>query len=307
MYQKVIITGGTGFIGRFLCRSLSDANHEIIVLSRNIEFANKMFGETATPVFWDGKTTAGWLAHVDGANAIINLAGENIGSGKWTQKKKQLLLQSRLQAGKAIVAAIRQVRTKPEVLLQASGIGIYGDRGDDLLDETASPGRGFLPELARDWERSAEDVAEMGVRLVYLRTGVVLAKEADFIKRVLLPFRLFVGGHMGNGKQWLSWIHLDDEVRAIKFLLERNDLTGAFNLSALNPLTYKDFFKTMGNLMHRPSWFHVPGFLLRFALGQMAEELILTGQRAIPKKLSDAGFEFNYPDIESALTDILKQ
>jgi uncharacterized protein (TIGR01777 family) len=284
---------------------LSNANYEIIVLSRNIEFANKIFGEKVTPVSWDGKSAAGWLDHIDGAHAIINLAGENIGSSRWTQKKKQRMLESRLQAGKAIVAAIRQVKTKPEVLLQASGIGIYGDRRDGLLDETASPGRGFMPEVARDWEQSVKEVAEMEVRLVYLRTGVVLAKEADFIKRVLLPFRLFVGGHLGSGKQWLSWIHLEDEVRAIKYLLERKDLTGAINLSAPNPLTYKDFFKTLGNVMNRPSWFHVPGFLLKLVLGEMADGLILTGQRAIPKKLSDAGFEFNYPEIETALKEIL--
>lgn len=306
MSPKIIVTGGTGFIGRNLCLSLSRANYKIIVLTRNIEVANKLFEGKVTPVSWDGKSCESWFDHVEGAHAIINLAGENIGSGRWTRRKKQRILESRLHAGNAIVAAIRKVKNKPDVLLQASGIGIYGDRRDDLLDESASPGHGFMPDLARDWEQSVKEVTAMGVRLAYLRTGVVLAAEADFIKRVLLPFRLFVGGHLGSGKQWISWIHLDDELRAIKYILEKNALTGAFNLSAPNPLTYKEFFKILGNVMNRPAWFPVPGFLLKLALGEMAEGLILTGQRTIPKKLSAAGFEFNYPEIETALQEILR-
>ena len=307
MSSKIIVTGGTGFIGRNLCASLSNSNYEIIVLSRNIEIAKKIFGGNATPVSWDGKSAAGWIDHVDGAHAIINLAGENIGSGRWTQKKKQRILESRIQAGKAVVEAIRQTKNKPRVLLQASGIGIYGDRDDELLDETSAPGSGFMSDLAQQWEQSVQEVAAMGVRLVYLRTGVVLATDADFIQRVMLPFRLFIGGHLGSGKQWISWIHLDDEVAAIKFLLENDGLKGVFNLSAPNPLTYKKFFKTLGKVMKRPSWLHVPGFLLKILLGEMAEGLILSGQRAIPKKLLDAGFGFNHPELENALKDILNE
>jgi len=307
MSSKIIVTGGTGFIGRNLCASLSNANYEIIVPSRNIEIAKKIFGGNATPVSWDGKSAAGWIDHVAGAHAIINLAGENIGSGRWTQKKKQRILESRIQAGKAVVEAIRQTKNKPRVLLQASGIGIYGDRDDELLDETSAPGSGFMSDLAQQWEQSVQEVAAMGVRLVYLRTGVVLATDADFIQRVMLPFRLFIGGHLGSGKQWISWIHLDDEVAAIKFLLENDGLKGVFNLSAPNPLTYKKFFKTLGKVMKRPSWFHVPGFLLKILLGEMAEGLILSGQRAIPKKLLDAGFGFNHPELENALKDILNE
>ncbi len=305
MSQKIIITGGTGFIGRNLCYILSEANYEIILLSRNIEIAQKVFGKYAIPVFWDGKSTAGWINHVDGAHAIINLAGENIGSSRWTRKKKQQILESRVQAGKAVVEAIRQVSNKPKVLLQASGIGIYGDRNDELLDESSPPGEGFMPDLAQQWEQSVQEVAAMGVRLAYLRTGVVLAKGADFIKRVLLPFRFFIGGHLGSGNQWISWIHLDDEIAAIKILLERTDLSGAFNLSAPGPVTNKEFFKTLGRVMNRPSWFHVPGFMLKILLGEMAQGLILSGQRAIPKKLLTAGFEFNHPELEIALKEIL--
>jgi hypothetical protein len=164
-----------------------------------------------------------------------------------------------------------------------------------------------MPDLAREWEQSVNEVAAMGVRLLYLRTGVVLGVGADFIKRILLPFRLFFGGHLGTGNQWISWIHLADEVSAIKFLLEQEKLNGVFNLSAPNPLTYKAFFKTLGNIMNRPSWFHVPAWLLKILLGEMAEGLILSGQRAIPKRLLEAGFKFRHPQLESALIDILGQ
>lgn len=306
MPQKIIITGGTGFIGQSLCASLASANYEILVLSRNIPSAKSILGGNVFPVFWDGKNIDSWIDHVDGASAIINLAGENIGAGRWTRKKKQRILNSRIHAGRAIVEAIRQVSSKPKVLLQASGIGIYGDRHDELLDESSAPGSGFMPELAHQWEQSVQEVAALGVRLVYLRTGVVLSKNADFIKRVLLPFRFFLGGHLGSGKQWLSWIHLDDEVAAITFLLERNDLAGAFNLAAPNPATYQEFFKTLGNVMKRPSWFHVPGFLLKILLGEMAEGLILSGQRAIPQQLLNAGFRFKHPALEHALREIVQ-
>ena len=306
MSKRIIVAGGTGFIGKKLGMELTASGYELFILTRNKEQARKIFTNKITPLEWDGKTSAGWEKYLDGAFAIINLAGENIGAGRWNKKRKENILQSRLQAGNAIVNAISKAKNKPRVLLQASGIGIYGNRHDEILDEASSIGSGFMPDLARQWEQSANKAEKMGTRLVYLRTGVVLGENADFIKRVLLPFRLFIGGHLGSGKQWISWIHLHDEVSAIKFLLERNDLKGAFNLAAPTPLTYKAFFKTLGKVLNRPSWFHVPGFLLKILLGEMAEGLILSGQRAIPKKLLEAGFEFRYPELEAALREILK-
>jgi len=305
MSRKIIITGGTGFIGTRLCQELLNAKYDLIVLSRNIEKSRNVFGDQVTTVQWDAKSSSGWLDYAEGAQAIINLAGDNIGEGRWTRKKKQHVLESRLLAGKAVVEAIRKLKNKPKVLLQASGIGIYGDGRDRVLDETASIGAGFMPDLARQWEQSVTEIETMGIRVAYLRTGVVLGTGNGFLSQVLLPFRFFMGGHFGSGKQWISWIHIDDEVRAIQFLLEREDLHGAFNLSASNPMSYKDFFKTLGYVMNRPSWFHVPGFLLKTLLGEMADGLILTGQRAIPKRLSEAGFKFNYPEAEAALRDIL--
>jgi uncharacterized protein (TIGR01777 family) len=306
MSNRIIVTGGSGFIGRKLCQELAESGYELFILTRNIEPARKIFANKVTLVKWDGNTSAGWMKYADGAHAIINLAGENIGAGRWTRKKKESILQSRIQAGNAVVEAINKAKNKPRILLQASGIGIYGDRRNEILDEASSIGTGFMPDLARQWEQSVTEVEVLGVRLVYLRTGVVLGEGADFIKRVLIPFHLFVGGHLGSGKQWISWIHLVDEVSAIKFLVQREDLSGVFNLCAPNPMTYKTFFKTLGKVINRPSWFHVPGFLLKILLGEMAEGLILSGQRAMPKRLIEAGFEFDYPEIESALKAILK-
>jgi len=306
MSKKIIVTGGTGFIGKRLCQELAGSGYELFILTRNKAQARQIFVDKITPLEWDSKTSAGWSNYVDGAHAIINLAGENIGAGRWTKKKKASILRSRIQVGQAVIEAISQAKNKPRVLLQASGIGIYGDRRDEILDETSSIGTGFMPDLALQWEQSVNEAEAMGVRMVYLRTGVVLGEDADFIKRVLIPFRLFIGGHLGSGKQWISWIHLYDEVRAIKFLLEREDLNGVFNLSASNPLTYKTFFKTLGKVMNRPSWFHVPGFLLKILLGEMAEGLILSGQRALPKRLLEAEFEFKFPELGLALNEILK-
>lgn len=307
MSKRIIVTGGTGFIGKRLVQELAGSNYELFILTRDKERTQKIFANKVTLLQWDAQTSTDWSEYADSAYAIINLAGENIGAGRWTRKKKQSILQSRLQAGTAVVDAIAKAKNKPQVLLQASGIGIYGDRGDEFLDEIALAGKGFMPDLARQWEQSVNEVEAMGVRLVYLRSGVVLGEGADFIKRILLPFRLFIGGYLGSGTQWISWIYLDDEARAIKFLLERKELKGVFNLSAPNPLTYKVFFKTLGQVMNRPSWFHVPAWILKILLGEMADGLILSGQRAIPKRLLEAGFEFRYPELEPALKDILGQ
>ncbi len=306
MTRRIIVTGGTGFIGQSLRSDLIDAGYEVIVLTRQAAGAKKIFDNKVIPVQWDGNSSAGWLEYAEGAHAIVNLAGENIGSGRWTKKKKQRILSSRIQAGLAVTEAIRMARNKPKVLIQASGIGIYGDRSDELIDESSSAGSGFMPDIAQQWEQSVKTIETSAVRVVYLRTGVVLGKGAEFLKRILLPFRFFVGGYLGSGDQWISWIHLQDEINAIRFLIEKEDLKGAFNLSAPNPVRFKDFSKILSKIISRPSWFHVPGFLLKIVLGEMADGLILSGQRAIPKKLLNAGFEFRFPALEPALADILK-
>jgi uncharacterized protein (TIGR01777 family) len=305
MSKRVIITGATGFIGKALCKQLVEEGYDVVALSRDPKKGSESLPNQVKAIEWDSKTSEGWADHADGSYAIINLAGENIGAGRWTQRKKHKILESRLNAGKAVVQAVEQISNKPRVVIQASGIGYYGDRGDEILEESSSSGTGFLTEVAKPWEESTKKVASFGVRHVIIRTGVVLGSNGGFLSRVLLPFRLFIGGHLGSGRQWISWIHIDDEVRAIRFLMEKEDSQGVFNLTAPNSLTSKDFFSLLGRVMRRPSWLPIPGFVLRPALGEMAKELILSGQRAMPKRLLESGYEFLYPDAESALREIL--
>ena len=305
MAKKVIVSGATGFIGTVLCRQLTARGYDIVVLSRTPERGAAHFSSNATVIGWDARSAAGWVQQADGAHGIINLTGENIAAGRWTRAQKEKIRHSRLAAGKAIIDALAQVSTKPRVVIQASGIGYYGNRGDELLDETSSSGTGFLADVARDWECSTAQAEAMGIRHVIIRTGIVLGPDGGFLSRVLLPFRLFLGGHIGSGRQWLSWIHIKDEVDAMCFLLEKPELHGPFNLCSPNPLVARDFFRALGKTMGRPSWLAVPGFALRSMFGQMATELILSGQRALPKRLLEAGFTFRYPEAEMALRDIL--
>ena len=305
MSKHVIITGATGFIGKPLCKLLFEDGYEVVALSRNPDKGRETFDNRVNVVKWDGQSAEGWAHYADGALAIVNLAGDNIGAGRWTEEKKQKILQSRLNAGKVVVEAIERVTEKPKVVIQASGISVYGDRGDELCDESTPFGTGFLPEIGRQWEKSTQHVTTFGVRQVIIRSGVVFGGEGGFLARVMLPFRLFVGGHTGKGTQWYSWIHIEDEVRAIRFFLEKEDVKGIFNLISPHPVTSREFSKTLGKILKRPSWFPVPAPMLRLLFGEMADELILSGQRGVPKRLLDAGFEFQYPELETALRDIL--
>ena len=278
-----------------------------MALSRNPKRGSESLPDQVKIVNWDARTAEGWTDFADGAYAIINLAGENIGSGRWTERKKRRILESRLNAGGAVVEAVEKAGDKPKVVIQASGIGYYGNSGDEILEEMSLPGWGFLSDVAGKWEPSTKGVQSAGVRHVIIRTGVVLGADGGFLSRVILPFRLFVGGRLGSGHQWIPWIHIDDEVGAIVFLMEEEKSQGVFNLTAPNPLTSKDFFSLLGKVLRRPSWLPVPGFALRLLLGEMAKELILSGQRAMPKRLLDSGYEFLYPHAESALGQILTE
>lgn len=298
--MRVVVTGATGFIGRALCKALY-RDYEIIALSRRIDHARQSIGHIAKVVEWDAKTPAGWKDEADGAYAMINLAGENAGSGRWNKARKSRILNSRLDATSAIVAAIREVENKPKVVVLASAIGYYGSRQDEQLDESSAPGEGFLANVCRQVERFVEEIESLGVRCVAIRTGIVLGRHGGALPRLVRPFRFFLGGHLGSGNQWFSWISLDDEIAAIRFLLEHEPLRGAFNLTAPQPVTMKEFCKTLGKALHRPSWMHVPAFILRLALGEIADEMLLSGQRVSPKRLLEAGFEFRYPEVEKAL------
>ena len=308
--MRVIITGGTGLIGSELAKDLAADGHEVIVLSRNPD--KHTFPAGVRDEKWDSKTAAHWGHLADGADAIVNLAGEPIaGSGllpsRWTDERKRRIRQSRIDAGTAVTEAIRAATNKPKLLIQSSGIDYYGDvESDKIITEDAPNGDGFLADVTVDWENSTATVEEMGVRRVIIRTGIVLSTESGALPITVLPFKFFAGGPLGNGEQWWPWIHLDDEVRAIRFLLESETAVGPYNLCTPNPLKNKAFAKVIGNVMNRPAFFPTPAFALKLALGEIAA-IVLDGRRAVPQKLEEAGFTFKYPQAAEALRDLLNQ
>jgi len=301
--MKVVITGATGFIGRALCKALH-SDYEIIALSRDADRASKSLGEMAKVTEWDGRTTGSWLGAANGSFAIINLAGENIASGRWTESRKAGILHSRLDSTRAVIEAIKQMEKKPAVVIQASAIGFYGPCSDEPLDEDSPPGKGFLSTVCRRVESSVEEIERLGVRCVVIRTGVVLGRDGGACEKLVKPFRFFLGGHLGSGRQWFSWIHVEDEIAAIKFLMENDNLKGAFNLTAPEPVTMKEFCKILGKVIHRPSLMKVPAFAARLAFGEMADEMLLSGQKVLPKRLLNTGFDFKYINVKKALIDI---
>jgi uncharacterized protein (TIGR01777 family) len=302
--MRIIITGGTGLIGRPLSAALVADGHDVTVLSRNPDKVKDVVKGVKLAA-WDGQTAQGWGHLADGADAIINFAGEGIGDGRWSDERKQKIRQSRTLAGKAVMEAISAAAVKPKVLIQASAVGYYGtSTGDKQVAEGASPGNDFLSKVCFDWEASTAAANRMGVRRPVLRTGIVLANEGGAFPKLLLPFKLFAGGPLGNGKQWLPWIHIEDEVRAIQFLLANEQADGPFNLCAPNPVTNSEMAKQIGEVMGRPSFMPAPGIAMKSVLGEMSV-LVLEGQRAVPTKLQALSFQFKYETLAPALRDLL--
>jgi hypothetical protein len=283
---------------------LAADGHEVILLSRN-PARHKLLPFGAQVEQWDGKTAQGWGHLVDGAGAIINLAGESIAAGRWTDEQKRHLIKSRLNAGEAVVEAIKVASNKPGVLIQSSAVGYYGPHGDEELAEDAPAGGDWLArQVAVPWENSTAAVEDWGVRRIVIRTGVVLDAKGGALPRMLLPFKFFIGGPLGGGRQWFPWIHLADEVAAIRFLIDKPQARGAYNLTAPRPLTNAAFGRVLGKVMGRPAFMPTPGFALKLLFGEMST-VLLDGQRAVPRRLLEAGFAFQFPDAESALRDIL--
>ena len=305
MAKRVIISGAAGFIGRALCRAFH-SDYEIVALSRDVLRAAGAIGEWAKVMEWDARTAGTWARQVEGAHAVINLAGENLATGRWTQTKRASVVQSRTNSASAIVDAVSGAKVKPAVVIQASAVGFYGVRGDELLDEDAGVGSGFLADVCRRTESMAARVERSGVRHVAIRSGLVLGREGGVLPRFMTPYRFYVGGTLGNGRQWFSWISLEDEIRAIRFLMEKQSVKGAFNLTAPNPVTMGQFSHILGQVLGRPAWTVVPAFALRLVFGEMADEVLLASQKAIPKRLMAAGFTFQYPELQAALEAIFR-
>lgn len=303
--MKIIITGATGFIGKALCENLK-SNYEVVALSRNTEKAKRLLGNSIKIAWWDGEKTGRWTSEFEGAFCVVNLAGENLGTFRWTKRKKQMIRHSRFASTAAVVNAIKQADKKPQVLVQASAMGWYGSRGETEADEDSGPGEGFLAELCKQWERLISPAADSGVKCVILRTGAVLGKNEGLLSKLVLPFKFYLGGHIGSGQQWVSWIAIDDVVRAINFLINNDSCRGAFNLTGPKPVQLKEFCKTLGRVINKPSWTVLPAFAAKMMFGRMAEELFLASYRIRPKRLFEAGFEFEYPELEEAFTHILK-
>lgn len=307
MNKKIIITGASGFIGRALIKHLEQRKYEIIALTRNPAKTESKISNGVKWVLWDAKTGDHWWKHADNAHAIINLAGEGIASGFWTSSKKQKIIESRTNSMNAIVDALANVRKKPKLVIQASAIGFYGNRGDEILNESSSPGEGFLAHVVSEVEEATAKLKTLAERIIIFRIGLVLGKRGGLIPKIIIPFRLFMGGHLGDGSQWMSWIHVEDLARITEFCISNEKVRGVINLTSPNPLQSKDFFKFIGENMHRPSWFHIPGTIIKNLFGEMGRELFLTSQKVLPQTLINSNFQFNYPLLNTALNQIFNK
>jgi len=301
--MRVIIPGGSGLIGAALSKALVADGHETVILSRSPEKIKRAPAGVRLHK-WDGGSGEGWRELAQGDYAIVNLAGETIAQ-RWSKESKQAIRQSRIAAGRAVMDLINSAEVKPRVLIQSSAVGYYGTKtGDAQVTESFSPGDDFLSKVCFDWEISTAQASKLGIRRPIIRTGIVLSTQGGALPQQLLPFKLFAGGSVGSGKQWYPWIHIDDEVRAIQFLLANDKADGPFNLTAPNPVTNKAFGKAIGEAMGRPAVMPAPGFAMKAIFGDMAL-LLLEGQRAVPQKLLELGFIFKFETAQAALRDLL--
>ena len=246
------------------------------------------------------------LSKLEGVDAVVHLAGESVNGLRWTDEKKKAIRDSRVLGTRNLVAALGKLKERPKVLVSSSAIGFYGERGDEEITESSASGVGFLAEVSKEWESEARRAEDAGIRTVLLRTGIVLSKDGGALGTMLLPFKLGVGGVVGSGKQWMSWISLDDHVRAIEFVIEHDSIRGAVNSASPHPVTNEEFTKVMGDVLYRPTFLPLPEFVVSMALGEMGDELLLTSTKIVPKRLEDAGFKFEYPELKAALEHALK-
>ena len=301
--MKVIVTGSTGLIGTALVRTLLADGHEVTRLVRGDAQTFSAPGTSA--VRWDPRAGTVEAEKLEGHDAAVHLAGESIAEGRWDEEKKRRIMESRVRGTRLIAETLARLERKPEALVSASAIGFYGNRGDEVLTEESASGTDFLSEVCREWEKATLAASQVGIRVVHLRTGVVLSAQGGALAKMLTPFKMGVGGRVGDGRQYMSWIDLDDEVGVIRRAIEDRDLRGPVNVVAPRPVTNEEFTKTLGGVLGRPTIFPVPAFAARLAFGEMADALLLASQRVEPARLKSSGYEFKYPDLAASLRHVL--
>ena len=311
--MKVVVAGGTGFLGRPLCEGFAEDAHEVIVLSRALppgasahEAGTGVPGITRVGWLPDGRA-GDWARHIEGADAVVNLSGESIAAGRWTPEQKTRLRESRLLATRSLADAILATARAPRVFVSGSAVGYYGfAAGDQIFTERAPDAADFLGALSAEWESEAQRAARSETRVVLLRTGVVLDRDGGALPRMRLPFRLFAGGPIGSGRQYVSWITRLDWLALVRWAIETPEVTGPVNATAPVPVTNTEFSRALGRALGRPSWLPAPAFMLRLMLGEMADALLIGGQRVVPKRALELGFEFRCPEIDRAFRAIFE-
>lgn len=299
--MKILISGGTGLIGKAFIKHFNESGDQIIVLTRSKRGREE--SQSIKYIEWDARSSESLIPYLQDINAVINLAGDNIGKGNWTTEKKERIINSRVHAGNALSKAIIDSGNKPDVFIQASGVGYYGSSLEKSFDESSPNGDGFQAEVAYKWENSSAELDSASVRRVIIRMGIVLDAKSGALPLMVLPFKMFVGGPLGSGRQYVSWIHLQDNIRAIDFVMRNEKTFGPVNLTAPSSYTNQEFGKVIGKVLHRPYWFPVPAFGLKLVLGEKSK-LVLEGQKVEPGKLLNHGFQYKYPDLESGLRSI---
>lgn len=298
--KNILITGGTGFVGGYLCEELMRRGHYLTILTRSPEKYSEQDSKNLVFKSWDDPL----VPLMEESEIVINLAGENLFGQRWTETVKKKLYNSRIITTSKLVKAMKQATVRPELFISASAVGIYGDRGDQLLDESSKPGEDFLSEICSDWEAESHKAKKLGVRVVNPRIGIVLEDNGGVVEKMKLPFSLFAGGPLGDGKQYVPWIHMADLCNALIYPMENLELEGPYNASAPVPETMNELARVMGKVMNRPAFFRVPEFMLKLILGEAAQP-VLSSLRVQPKVLQVTGFEFEFEDLEEALADIL--
>jgi len=299
--MRILITGASGLIGTALQKSFKAKGYELLLASRIEPRSENDIQWNADTGFADED-----LPRLEGLDATIHLAGESISALRWTDEKKKAIRDSRVHGTRTMIETFARLVKKPKVFISASAIGFYGDRGDDEMTETSSAGDTFLSEVSKEWESESRRAEDMGIRTVLLRNGIVLSKDGGALATMMTPFKLGVGGVVGSGKQWMSWVSLDDVVGIVNYALENENLRGAVNVTSPNPVTNEEFTKTLGEVLYRPTFLPLPEFAVNLVFGEMGDALLIDSTKVIPKRLLDAGYEFKHPDLKTALENAVK-